>query len=391
MTTAHQGTRELVSSQESGAGNRLLLFAAAMGWIGISIHLYNWLDIGSVGLTVPRSNLILGITSIGISTGIANICRYAQSGTLAAQWTLIGMQVVAGLTATYLAQIYTPAMMLIIGMAQVPARTGIPIISGFFAASNIALAVIFHRITPTFSQTVVDLLIFVGFQLFALTIAITQQRERLAKESLASANRKLVATRNLLSQSARSEERLRVSRELHDVVGHSLTAMTVRLEAHTRIAPEDLKPGLQATLGLARELLDNIRAVVSHLRQHDVTGLPDELDRMRGLYPDIHIHLQPVDRRVSQMIPLGTVVRCIQEAITNSVRHGQARNFWIVITANSSEIEIVTRDDGFGGSDFVPGNGLRGMEERLSGVGGRLNVYPSLEEGWTLKMFIPIS
>ena len=378
------------SRQAVSIANWTLLAAASIAWIGIVIHVVIRLALMPDWPESSQHWIALGTILLGIVAGLANIAYYTRTENLSQQWLLIGMQIAAGLLALYLSRISTPAMMLIIGMAQAPARSGVVAIGVVFGVTNIALGVVFLAIASTPTQALVEWFLFMGFQLFALTVAVSQQRERLARESLARVNAELVATRGLVANSARTEERLRVSRELHDIAGHTLTAIKVRLEAHALKAPGELRTGLLASRDLAKELLEDIRAVVSHLRQHDPIQLRESLRGICDGFPDASLHLSiDEDVRFELAEQNAAILRCIQEAVTNAVRHGAARNIWIVGRKSESELELTVRDDGFGGLDYKLGNGLRGMNERLAAVGGHLKIKPSRSEGWTLKMRFP--
>jgi len=370
-----------------GVANGMLLAAASIAWAGIVIHMLMQLDLAVGGLGRSRNLVATGAILLGICSGVANIGYSARTGSLHRQWLLIALQIISGLVALYLSQLITPAMMLIVSMAQVPARSGAAAIAAVFAASNILLIGVLLTMSSTATDAFVVWFLFVGFQLFALTVAVAQQRERLARESLAAVNRQLVATRSLVATSARAEERLRVSRELHDIAGHTLTAIKLRLEAHSRKAPDELKSDVLATRDLAQELLDDIRAVVSHLRQYDPVRFQDAIRSMSDRFPDAIIHVSIDDEhRLNRPDQVHTILRCIQEAVTNAIHHGKARNIWITYSQSDTAATLLVRDDGAGGLDYEPGNGLRGIKERLASLGGRLEVRPSTSDGWTLEM-----
>lgn len=372
------------SIRSARGANWLLLAAAGIAWTGILIDLYFRFGLGTAltGFPNPGHFALLGVLS-----GIANIGWYARSDQLAPQWLLIGIQIVTGLVALYLIRLNTPAMMLIIGMAQIPARTSAVVIGTFFVITNLVLGLVLLTITATTTQAAVGWFLLVGFQLFALTVAVVQQRERMARETLARINAELVTTRRLLADSARAEERLRVSRELHDVAGHTLTAMTVSLEALSRKVPDIMRTQVLNIRDRSRELLDDIRAVVSHLRQHEFGSIHDAIDKLRERFPDVCIHLD-TDEEVA-INQIAAILRCVQEAVTNAVRHGKAENIWIRTKMEDSEITLTVRDDGTGGINYQSGNGLLGIGERLSSIGGRLDIQPSIKEGWIVEMRFP--
>ncbi|BFL85082.1 hypothetical protein LFREDSHE_35320 [Shewanella baltica] len=111
-------------------------------------------------------------------------------------------------------------------------------------------------------SNVFNILIYLGFQFFAYSSSqarLSERKSRLIQEQL---NQQLIATRALLSQASEQQERLRISRDLHDILGHQLTALSLQLEVLSHKAPEDLKPQVNQSKSLAKELLESIRAVV---------------------------------------------------------------------------------------------------------------------------------
>jgi len=366
-----------------------LLSAASLAWIGIVVDLIVQLDPGAVDPGAMQLRLAIGAVLLGIACGVANIAWNWRAPMLWRQWVFIAIQVTTGLVSLYLSQRITPGMMLIIGMAQIPARTPLHATATFFALTNLALGGILLLIDRSMSEAVVEWFLFIGFQLFALTIAVVQQRERAAREALGVVNAELIQTRRLLADSARAEERLRVSRELHDVAGHTLTAMTVSLEAQSRKAPHDLKDALLATRDLSRELLDDIRAVVSHLRQHDDGNMGVGLHKLSERFPAAHIHLSGVEDLHLDAVKATSLLRCVQEAVTNAIRHGEAQNVWIRFQDSAQEMLLTVQDDGTGGTNYQLGNGLRGIKERVAAIGGQFDIKPSNTDGWMLQFCIP--
>lgn len=84
------------------------------------------------------------------------------------------------------------------------------------------------------------------------------------------------------------------------------------------------------------------------------------------------------------------LLRCAQEVITNSVRHAEARNLWIRLRPEGDGVELRARDDGRGVDNFVPGNGLIGMSERLKALGGTLDVITAAGKGFALRATMPL-
>jgi len=85
------------------------------------------------------------------------------------------------------------------------------------------------------------------------------------------------------------------------------------------------------------------------------------------------------------------VFRCVQEAMTNAIKHADARNLWVELKRSEAGWEILVRDDGKGAANIVPGNGLKGMKERLEEVGGKVQFESQPYKGFTIQAFIPVT
>lgn len=167
------------------------------------------------------------------------------------------------------------------------------------------------------------------------------------------------------------EERERVARDVHDVLGHSLTVVTVKAELAERLVdldPERAKAELAEIQVLSRQALAEIRATVGGLR---VARLGDELASARtalsgagieGHVPDDPSAVDPRHRTVLAWV--------LREATTNVVRHSDADACWVELASN----RLVVRDDGRGLGERPEGNGIRGLRERVEAAGGRIAI-----------------
>ena len=236
------------------------------------------------------------------------------------------------------------------------------------------------------------LLVYLGFQLFAaLTAWYAKRAERTAAE-LQQTNAHLLATRSLLEESARDRERLRLARELHDVAGHKLTALKLNLTALERAGDAAVQPSIKVISQLATELLDDIRGVVAQIRQHDGLDLRQALTQLIVPLPSPRIHLTVADdARVDSVAQAETLLRVVQEGLTNIVRHAHADNAWIDLRREGDMVRLSIRDDGRGIMPLREGFGLQGMRERLDAVGGTLDVLPASGGGVALAITAPIS
>ena len=231
------------------------------------------------------------------------------------------------------------------------------------------------------------LLVYLGFQLFAaLTAWYAKRAERTAAE-LQQTNAHLLATRSLLEESARDRERLRLARELHDVAGHKLTALKLNLTALERAGDAAVQPSIKVVSQLATELLDDIRGVVAQIRQHDGLDLRQALTQLIVPLPSPRIHLTVADdARVDSVAQAETLLRVVQEGLTNIVRHAHADNAWIDLRREGDMVRLSIRDDGRGVMPLREGFGLKGMRERATALGGSMKIRSLPGKGTRIRI-----
>ena len=258
-------------------------------------------------------------------------------------------------------------------------------------ALNLALLVIQTRVWGfPFEAAWINLAGYGSFQAFAaLVMRYAARNERLAEE-LRVLNADLLATRSLLEESTRGEERLKLSRELHDIAGHSLTALKLNLGVLLRDPRQPDPDRLRLCAGLADELLQNLRAVVQQMRAHDGVDLRLALQRIAAPFPRPRVHLDlGDDARVDSVERAEALLRAAQEGLTNAARHAGAHNIWIELKREDTGLMLRLRDDGRVQWPIKPGNGLSGMRERLEALGGRLDLAPAEGGGLQLTAHLP--
>ncbi len=230
-----------------------------------------------------------------------------------------------------------------------------------------------------------------GFQVFVLTTTLAMLTERTLRQRLALANAELSGARALLEAASRQGERLRIARELHDLIGHHLTALSLQLEVADHLVEGRGREPLERARAIARLLLADVRGVVSDLRERelDLSGL---LRAMVAELPRPQVELDvPETLELDDAERAQVVLRLVQEAITNAVRHGDAEHVWISLRDEGDEVHVEAKDDGHGAAEVRPGNGLRGMHERVIGVGGQLQLSSTPGRGFTVNARLPRS
>ncbi|MEO6076954.1 MAG: ATP-binding protein, partial [Dokdonella sp.] len=139
-----------------------------------------------------------------------------------------------------------------------------------------------------------------------------------------------------------------------------------------------------------RLLLTDVREAVSQLRDSGAIDLGAALRPLAENVPKLAIHMD-VQHPLTVDDPerAHVLLRCAQEAITNTVRHADARNLWLNAVNDGERIILQVRDDGSGTDQLANGNGLQGMRERLRQLGGRLEIESRAGQGFQLTMILP--
>ena len=232
--------------------------------------------------------------------------------------------------------------------------------------------------------------LFLGISMFAFVSSVVVLRQNAARDELRRVNSELQATQSLLAENTRIAERVRIARELHDLVGHHLTALTLNLEVVTHLVDGKVLEHVQQAHSLARLLLADVREVVSDMRRDDMVDLADALHTLIEGVPKPQIHLDlPSEEVKTEPERALVLLRCVQEMITNSVRHAQASNLWIRLSMTRDGLAMSARDDGIGADKVAVGNGLLGMAERLKQLGGKLEIESEPGSGFALHAWLP--
>ena len=198
-----------------------------------------------------------------------------------------------------------------------------------------------------------------------------------------------------------ADERLRIARELHDTLAHSLVAINVRaavtLDLHEPEEPtralEDIKQASANALGDLRATLDLLRDqgdAAPTAPAFGLEGLPRLVDQARATGLDAKADVEVNGAIVPSAIG-GAAFRIIQEALTNVLRHADASSAQVRVRSNHDALQIEVTDDGQASTTGVTsGLGLRGMAERAAALGGHVDVGPRAEGGWRVHAMLPL-
>jgi signal transduction histidine kinase len=236
--------------------------------------------------------------------------------------------------------------------------------------------------------------------LIGLLVSRTFHEAERARERAARAER----AREERARLAVSDERARIARELHDVVGHSVSVMTVQASAARRLLRPQQEKEREALLVVektGREAMAEMRRMVGVLRRpEEAPALAPQpsLEQIETLVEHTREAGLPVDLRIEGkpvQLPPGvdlTAYRLVQEALTNTMKHARASSAEVVVRYGDGDVELTISDDGVGGADGDSGgHGLVGMRERVSVYGGELEAGPRADGGFRLRARLPIS
>ena len=198
-------------------------------------------------------------------------------------------------------------------------------------------------------------------------------------------NIELAAARAEVARLAAENERSRIARDLHDLLGHSLTTITVKAGLARRLAErgnhQRSAEEIAEVEALSRRTLSDVRAAVAGHRDVTLAGelaTAREVLRAAGMIAELPGSVDVVDAELSELF--GWVLR---EAVTNVVRHSHASHCTVLLAARS----IAVIDDGRGGAPAA-GNGLVGLRERVAAAGGVVSAGPA-RPGWRLQVDVP--
>jgi signal transduction histidine kinase len=168
---------------------------------------------------------------------------------------------------------------------------------------------------------------------------------------------------------------MRIARDLHDGLGHRLTALSLHLEAASHRFPEASPAMWREAQAQVKEMLWEIRQVVGELREQEHVHLCDALRALaEGVErPIVHVCIEG-DPVIEDPARATALARCAQELITNAMKHAGAENLWIEVESHPEGILLRARDDGRCAPEIKEGHGLLGMRERLRAFGGRLDL-----------------
>lgn len=203
-----------------------------------------------------------------------------------------------------------------------------------------------------------------------------------------------------VEQLAIQEERNRIAREIHDTVGHTVTALIFQLEAAQKYMYKDQKKSLaimNTSEELARSIYQEIRFSIEENNQEGWRKI-DLVTLLKQLVDDFSrlTQLQVYDE-IKGKVPSAlspkykfSLYRILQETLTNAKRHGFAEHVWITLTFQAHHLHVLIKDDGIGVEVLQLGFGLRNLQRRVEDLGGECHFYTGKKEGFRTEILLPL-
>ncbi|GAB3286121.1 sensor histidine kinase [Parahaliea aestuarii] len=236
-------------------------------------------------------------------------------------------------------------------------------------------------------DSLLNALLFWALNLFAMITMNNALQERRAREAADELNRRLQATRTLLNEASRQSERTRIARNIHDLLGHHLTALSLHLQVAARRSEGEVRDTIERCHAIAGLLLSDVREAVSELREHSGLDLHQALVALTRNIPRLQVDLKvtanPTDLAVAE-----TILACVQESLTNSLRHSGATLFSIELMETNGGLDLRLGDNGACTPPVQPGNGLRGLRERVAALDGHI-AFRASPAGFETRVQLP--
>ncbi|MBC2728987.1 sensor histidine kinase [Desulfosporosinus sp.] len=235
---------------------------------------------------------------------------------------------------------------------------------------------------------------------FAFILVLSERRQREQRLAYEKLSKELEYVNLLLNESialseklASQAERRRIASEIHDSLGHNLTGLILTLQAGKKLMNHNLEASMthwDKALQVSRIALNSVRELVSEKRESyfdfdlcsHLNEMAFEAQSLTGLQIDIDIKPQELFLTSKENFNL---YRIFQEAITNTLRHANADHVQITISGNQDSVTFSYYDNGVGTNNLQRGNGLNGMKERITQLGGDISFLSQKEKGFKIS------
>lgn len=241
--------------------------------------------------------------------------------------------------------------------------------------------------------------LFYGFGFALGRVTVLNNKMKGLIESIQEKNRTLEQYSQRIEELTINEERNRVSQDLHDTVGHIFTSVITSLDALPYLLKankEEAKTSILEISDLARKGLDDVRNTIHQLSpMEDQQSLSESFhnildDFRKHTGTNIDFTIEGVEQETGERIKF-TLLRCLQESLTNARKHGQASHVTVRLIFQLESVVFQLQDNGIGSNNLSPGFGLVSMNDRLSALHGTLEIHSKANQGMEIKCTIPLA
>lgn len=266
----------------------------------------------------------------------------------------------------------------------------------------VAATALIHEGRPLEYVLSYELLTNVALVAAAIALGLSVRARREAREHQERLHEVLVAEQRRQAQQQLHDERMRIARDLHDLVGHTLSVITV----HGNVAAEAIARDDDAARRAVRQIAETaagtmreLRATVKALRDPGtepergalgLSAVPQLVAAAREAGVEVTTRVEVPEGRLDGAVD-AAAYRIVQESLTNVLRHSGARHASVRAAVRDETLEVGVTDDGRGGaSETRPGSGLVGMQERAAVLGGRVSFGTADEGGFAVRAVLPV-
>ena len=233
-------------------------------------------------------------------------------------------------------------------------------------------------------------MLYFSFHMFSIFMMQNAKSAEDANAKAQSLNKELQATQRLLAEASKQNERTRIARDLHDLLGHHLTALIINLQVAGHLSKGEAKSKVDQCHSLAKLLLSDVREAVSTLRENSQLDFRKMVDLMIENIPKLKINYHiDATLNLDDLNLAKALLSCIQESITNSLRHSNGSEFWITMNQEKKFLTLELVDNGQVVGKLIEGNGLAGMKERIEDLQGKL-VLDRVQNSLRINISIPL-
>lgn len=285
-----------------------------------------------------------------------------------------------------------PAALPVLAATHVAARVGH---RAWAAAAGGVFLVAYLATGPTTRQIVEQAALLMGWFLCAVVTGLADRNWQAYLRQTEQRALEAERTREEAALRRAGEERLRIARELHDSLTHSISIVKLQAGVAVHLARkrgESVPPALLAIQEASGEAMRELRSTLEVLRTDEAMGTPAVLvERARAAGLAVDLAVTGEERELPATVEKA-VYRIVQEALTNAARHAGPAKVQVQLAYGEGEVTVAVADDGSAAPDCppAPGIGLTGMRERVTALGGTLRAAPRAEGGFEVRAELPL-